>query len=54
MVVKISRSLGTTLSVNVPSQPTARLVGFRDLTDSFGAQGDNFFAVKVSYWIPVN
>jgi hypothetical protein len=35
-------------------RPTARLVGFRDLTDSFGAQGDNFFAVKVSYWIPVN
>jgi len=35
-------------------QPTARLVGFRDLADSFGAQGDNFFAVKVSYWIPVN
>ena len=35
-------------------QPTARLVGFRDLADSFGAQGDNFFAVKISYWIPVN
>ena len=35
-------------------QPTARLVGFGDLTDSFGARGDNFFAVKVSYWIPVN
>jgi hypothetical protein len=35
-------------------QPTARLVGFGDLADSFGAQGDNFFAVKVSYWIPVN
>jgi len=35
-------------------QPTARLVGFRDLTDSFGASGDNFLALKVSYWIPVN
>ncbi|HEV8381423.1 MAG TPA: DUF5916 domain-containing protein [Gemmatimonadales bacterium] len=35
-------------------QPTGRLVGFRDLFDSFGARGDNFFAVKVSYWIPVN
>ncbi len=35
-------------------QPTARLVGFGDLMDSFGARGDNFFAVKVSYWIPVN
>ena len=35
-------------------QPTARLVGFGDLADSFGARGDNFFAVKVSYWIPVN
>jgi hypothetical protein len=34
-------------------QPTARLVGFGDLADSFGARGDNFFAVKVSYWIPV-
>lgn len=34
-------------------QPTARLVGFGDLADSFGAQGDTFFAVKVSYWIPV-
>ncbi len=34
-------------------QPTARLVGFGDLADSFGAQGDNFFALKVSYWIPV-
>ena len=31
-----------------------RLVGFRDLWDSFGAQGDNFLAVKISYWIPVN
>jgi hypothetical protein len=35
-------------------QPTSRLVGFGDLTDSFGARGDNFFALKVSYWIPVN
>ena len=35
-------------------QPTARLVGFGNLADSFGARGDNFFAVKVSYWIPVD
>jgi len=35
-------------------QPTARLVGFGDLAHSFGARGDNFFAVKVSYWIPVH
>jgi hypothetical protein len=35
-------------------EPTARLVGFRDLKDSFSANGDTFFAVKVSYWIPVN
>jgi len=35
-------------------EPTARLVGFGDLADSFSARGDNFFAVKVSYWIPVN
>ena len=35
-------------------QPTARLVGFGDLADSFGARGDNFFAVKVSYWIPID
>jgi len=33
---------------------SGRLVGFRDLLDSFGAQGDNFLAVKISYWIPVN
>ena len=31
-----------------------RLVGFRELWDSFGARGDNFLAIKVSYWIPVN
>jgi len=34
------------------SQAQVRAVGFRDLLDSFGARGDNFFAVKVSYWIP--
>ena len=34
-------------------QPTARHVGFGDLADSFGAQGENFLALKVSYWIPV-
>jgi hypothetical protein len=33
--------------------PRGRLVGFRELKDSFGAEGDNFLAVKVSYWIPV-
>jgi hypothetical protein len=33
--------------------PRGRLVGFRELLDSFGAQGDNFLAVKISYWIPV-
>jgi hypothetical protein len=31
-----------------------RLVGFKELGDSFGAQGDSFLAVKISYWIPVN
>jgi hypothetical protein len=31
-----------------------RLVGFRQLWDSFGARGNNFLAVKISYWIPVN
>ena len=36
------------------AQSTVRGVGFRDLMNSFGARGDNFFAVKVSYWIPVN
>jgi uncharacterized protein DUF5916 len=34
--------------------PTARHVGFDDLMSSFTAPGDNFLAVKVSYWIPVN
>ena len=33
--------------------PTARHVGFDDLMSSFTAPGDNFLAVKVSYWIPV-
>ena len=33
--------------------PGGRLVGFRELWDSFGARGANFLAVKVSYWIPV-
>lgn len=35
------------------SRATNRGVGFRDLVNSFKAQGDNFLAVKVSYWIPV-
>ena len=30
-----------------------RLVRPRDLFDSFNASGDNFFALKVSYWLPV-
>jgi hypothetical protein len=34
--------------------PGGRLVGLRDLGDAFGARGDHFFAVKVSYWLPVN
>ena len=36
------------------SQSVVRGVDFDDLARSFGARGDNFFAVKVSYWIPVN
>ena len=36
------------------SRATDRGVGFGDLVNSFRAAGDNFFAVKVSYWIPVN
>jgi len=35
------------------SRGTTRGVGFRDLVNSFRATGDNFLAVKVSYWIPV-
>jgi uncharacterized protein DUF5916 len=31
-----------------------QLVGPRDLWDTLRATGDNFFAIKVSYWIPVN
>jgi hypothetical protein len=30
------------------------LVGFGDLWNSLRATGDNFLAIKVSYWIPVN
>src|SRR5688572_4402603 len=33
--------------------PAGKLVGFSELVDSFGAQGSNFLAVKISYWIPV-
>jgi len=36
------------------SRAQVRGVGFGDLYDSFRAKGDNFFALKVSYWIPVN
>ncbi|HYT64377.1 MAG TPA: DUF5916 domain-containing protein [Gemmatimonadales bacterium] len=35
------------------SRATDHGVGFGDLMNSFRARGDNFFAVKVSYWIPV-
>jgi len=35
------------------SRAADRGVGFGDLMNSFRARGDNFFAVKVSYWIPV-
>jgi len=35
------------------SRAPDRGVGFGDLMNSFRARGDNFFAVKVSYWIPV-
>ena len=31
----------------------ARLVRPGDIFDSFSAPGDNFFALKVSYWIPL-
>jgi len=31
-----------------------RLVTFGSLFDSLKADGDNFFALKVSYWLPVN
>jgi Domain of unknown function (DUF5916) len=31
-----------------------RPVGFRDLWDTFRADGTNFLAIKASYWIPVN
>jgi hypothetical protein len=33
---------------------SGRLVGLGDLWDTFRADGTNFLAVKVSYWIPVN
>ena len=36
------------------SRGTTRGVGFGDLVNSFRATGDNFLAVKVSYWIPVH
>jgi len=36
------------------SRATTRGVGFGDLVNSFRATGDNFLAVKVSYWIPVH
>jgi hypothetical protein len=31
-----------------------RFVRPRSLWDSFGASGENFFAVKISYWVPVS
>jgi hypothetical protein len=36
------------------SEPTGASVGFGELADSFSAEGDNFIALKVSYWLPVN
>jgi len=33
---------------------TGALVGGRDLWDSLRADGENFFAFKVSYWFPLN
>ncbi len=36
------------------SRPHGRLVTPGQLLDSFTAAGDNFLAVKVSYWLPVN
>jgi uncharacterized protein DUF5916 len=35
------------------SDTRGRLVGPGDLWDSLGATGDNFLAIKASYWIPV-
>jgi hypothetical protein len=31
--------------------PTGDFIGLGSLGDSFGAPGDNFFAIKVSYWM---
>jgi hypothetical protein len=36
------------------SEPHGRMVTPRRLFDSFSAAGDNFLAVKVTYWLPVN
>jgi Domain of unknown function (DUF5916) len=33
---------------------SGRLVGFKDLWETFRAAGTNFLAVKVSYWIPIH
>ena len=33
---------------------TDRSVGVGDLFRSFGTTGDNFFVVKMSFWLPVN
>lgn len=33
--------------------PTGEMVGPSDMWDSFSAQGENFLALKISYWIPV-
>jgi hypothetical protein len=30
-----------------------RDVGVGSLTDTFGGRGDNFLALKMTYWIPV-
>lgn len=35
-------------------EPNGELVGGRRFLDSFSAQGTNYLAAKVTYWIPVN
>ena len=36
------------------SASTGRRIGTGDFLDAFGTAGDNFFAVKVTYWLPVS
>ncbi len=35
------------------SSDEGSLVGGRDLFDTFNGEGENFFAAKISYWIPI-